>query len=112
MFQQAISRWLAEEAQAVRGWIDEQSAAGPFKKTAHKTRSVNGVTLPYCLYSSSAVTRLARIAALGFVSDSLSGALAECAGLAHRKTLAIMRSSCPGEVDEWFKSHAWKACIG
>lgn len=31
MFQQAISRWLAEEAQAVRGWIDEQSAAGPFK---------------------------------------------------------------------------------
>ena len=51
MFQQAISRWLAEEARAVRGWIDEhKSAADPFKELLTKPAWPCGVTLPYCLY--------------------------------------------------------------
>lgn len=35
----------------------------------------------------------------------------EIEGLAgRRQSLLYSRSS--GEMDEWFKSHAWKACIG
>ena len=24
----------------------------------------------------------------------------------------LLQCAPPGEVDEWFKSHAWKACLG
>ena len=49
--------------------------------------------------------------AKNLVQDCLSSSHKKCSG--HPKTRFSTATITPhGAVDEWFKSHAWKACVG